>query len=56
MNYLTTNFKDFIKHKISEAVMANEEQERKTDVSTMVKEMQAEYEKIMKEYDDLYKQ
>ena len=53
MNYLT-NYKDFIKVKINEAIKTDEKKEIKTNVNTMVKELQAEFEKIMKDYDDLY--
>jgi len=59
MNYLTTNYKEFIKQKLHEG-LANTEindktaVEKKDNKQDWYKEMQVEFEKIMKESDEIY--
>lgn len=59
MNYLTTNYKEFIRQKMNEGIKKTEitgttEKKDKTTKDNWWKDMRDEFEKIMKESDEIY--
>ena len=59
MNYLTTNYKEFIKQKLNEGITKTEiisetAKSNNGNQDNWWKEMRIEFEKIMKESDEIY--